>query len=64
MHSMLGNIYVCERTFSTMKQVKSKNKNRMADEMLDNSLQLAQPTLVYIDNEMIVSKKPQPQAYL
>jgi len=64
MHSMLGNIYVCERTFSTMKQVKSKNKNRMADEMLDNSLQLAQPTLVYIDNEMIVSKKPQPQASL
>ena len=61
---MLGNIYVCERTFSTMKQVKSKNKNRMADEMLDNSLQLAQPTLVYIDNEMIVSKKPQPQASL
>ena len=30
MHSMFGNTHVCESTFSTMKQVKSKNKNRMA----------------------------------
>jgi len=32
---------VCESTFSTMKQVKSKNRNRMADETLDDSLPLA-----------------------
>jgi len=38
---MLGNTYVCESTFSTMKQVKSKNKNRMASETLDDSLRLA-----------------------
>jgi len=38
---MFGNTYVCESTFSTMKQVKSKNKNRMAGETLDDSLRLA-----------------------
>jgi len=37
-----------EDTFSTMKQVKSKNRNRMADERLDDSLQIAPLTLVLI----------------
>jgi len=41
MHSMLGNTYVYESTFSTMKQVKSKSRNRMADETLDDNLRLA-----------------------
>jgi len=27
MHSMFANKYVCESTFSTMKQVQSKNRN-------------------------------------
>jgi len=30
MYSMFGNIYVCESTFSTMKQVKSKNRKKTA----------------------------------
>jgi len=38
---MLGNTYVYESTFSTMKQVKSKSRNRMADETLDDNLRLA-----------------------
>jgi len=38
MRSMFGNTYVCESTFSTMKQVKYKYRNRMADETLDDSL--------------------------
>jgi len=52
--------YVGESTFSTMKQVKSKNKNRMADETLDDSLRLA-TTNTGIDKERIVSEKPRPQ---
>jgi len=38
MHSMFGNTYVHESTFSTMKRVTSENGNRMADEKLDDSL--------------------------
>jgi len=60
MHSMFGNTYVCEGTFSTMKQVKSKNRHRMADETLDDSLRLA-TTNIGID-KMIVTEKPPPQA--
>jgi len=33
--------YVCRSTVSVMKQVKSKNRNRMADETLDDSRRLA-----------------------
>jgi len=33
--------YVCKSTVSKMKQVKSKNRNRMADETLDDSRRLA-----------------------
>jgi len=35
---MFGNTHVYESAFSTMKQVKSENRNRMADETLDDSL--------------------------
>jgi len=38
---MFGSTYVCESTFSTMKQVKSENRTRMADEKTDHSLRLA-----------------------
>ena len=54
MHSMFGCTYVCESTFSTMKQVKSKNRNQMADETLDDSLRLT------IDKETILPGKPPP----
>jgi len=54
-------IYVCESKFSTMKQVKSKNRKRMADETLNDSLRLA-TTKTGIDEGMIVSEKPRPQA--
>jgi len=33
--------YVCKSKVSKMKQVKSKNRNRMADETLDDSRRLA-----------------------
>jgi len=47
-HFMFGNTYVCESTLYTVKQVKSKNRNRMADEILDDSLLLTPLTLVLI----------------
>ena len=54
MHSMFGNTSVCESTFSTMKQVKSESRNRMADKTLDDSLRLA-TTNTGIDEGTIVS---------
>ena len=61
MHSMFGSTYMCESTFSTMKQIKSKNRNRMIDETLEDSLRLA-TTNFGIDVETIVSEKLRPQA--
>jgi len=61
MHSVFGNTYVCEITSSGMKHVKSKSKNRMANETLDHSLRLA-TTNVGIDKERTVSDKDRPQA--
>jgi len=54
MHSMFGNTSVCESTFSTMKQVKSESRNRMADKTLDDSFRLA-TTNTGIDKGTIVS---------
>ena len=48
--------YMGVRKFSTMKQVKSENKNRMADETLDDT------TSTGIDKGTILSGKPRPQA--
>ena len=42
-----------------MKQVKTKNRNRMADERLDDSLSCTINTS--IDKGTIVSEKPRPQ---
>jgi len=42
MHSMFANTYVYESTLST------KNRNRMADETMDDSLRLASLTLILI----------------
>jgi len=38
---MFGSTYVCESTFSTIKQAESKNRNRMADKTLVDSLRIA-----------------------
>ena len=54
MHSMFESTYVCESTFSTMKLDKSRNRNRMANQ-LDNCLRLA-TTSIDIDIETIVQK--------
>jgi len=61
MHSMFGNTYVYESIFCTMKQVKFKNRNRMANQRLDDGLRLA-TTNIGIHIGTIVSEKPRPQA--
>ena len=61
MHSMFGSTYVCESTFSTMKLIKSRNKNRMVNQTLDNCLRLS-TTSIDDDIETIVSEKPQTHA--
>jgi len=48
-------------TFSTKKQVKCKNRNRMAGGTLDDSLRLATIN-IGIDKGTIVSEKPRSQA--
>jgi len=53
---MFGNTYVCESTFSTMKQGRSTNRNRMADETLNDT------TNTGINKGTILSGKPRPQA--
>jgi len=51
-------IYTFENTFSTINQVKCKNRNRMAGETLFDSLRLS----IGIDKGTIVSEKPRSQA--
>ena len=58
---MLGSTCVTVRTFSTMKQVNSKNRNRQTDETLDDSLRLAITNTV-IDKGKMMSETPRPQA--
>ena len=53
-------IQTCENIFSTIKQVKCKNKNRMAGGTLDDSLRPA-TTNIGIDKGTIVSEKPRSQ---
>ena len=61
MNSMFESTYVCESTFSTVKLVESRNKNRMVNQTLDNCLRLS-TTSIDIDVETIVSEKPQTHA--
>ena len=61
MHSMFGSTYVCKSTFSTMKLVKSRNKNRIINQTLDNCLRLSN-TSIDIDIETIMPEKPQTHA--
>jgi len=65
MRSLFENTYVHEITFSTMKQVKSKNRSRMSEKTLDDSLRLATintGNASGIDEGTTVSEKHRPQA--
>jgi len=54
-------MHTCDNTFSTIKQVKCKNRNGMAGGTLVDSLRLA-ATNIGIDKGTIVSEKPRPKA--
>lgn len=60
LYSMFGSTYICECTFSTMKQIKSKTRNKMENETLDACLRLA-TTNIGIDMEALVKEKQRPQ---
>ena len=60
-HLMIGSTYVCESRFSIIELVKSRNRNRMANQTLDNCLPLA-TIIIDIDMQTIVSEKPRTHA--
>jgi len=54
--SMFGSTYICESTFSTMKHVKSKERNRLSDDNLNHLLRLS-TSEIDIDIDMLVKNK-------
>ena len=54
--SMFGGTYICESTFSTMKHVKSKERNRLSDDNLNHLLRLT-TSEIYINIEKLVKNK-------
>ena len=61
MASMFGSTYICESSFSTMKHIKSKERNRLTDETLFQLMQIGS-TNIEIDIENIVQQQGRPQA--
>lgn len=60
MLSMFGSTYICESSFSTMKHIKSKERNRLTDDTLFQLLQVG-GTNFEIDIESIVHQQDRPQ---
>lgn len=58
--SMFGSTYLCESNFSTMKHLKSKERNRLTDETLFHLMQVG-CTSIDIDVPAIVSEQNRPQ---
>uniref|UniRef100_A0A673LB00 DUF4371 domain-containing protein n=1 Tax=Sinocyclocheilus rhinocerous TaxID=307959 RepID=A0A673LB00_9TELE len=60
MHSMFGSTYICESSLSTMKPIKSKERNRLTDDTLFQLLQVGCTNFeIYI--ESIVHQQERPQ---
>ena len=60
MASMFGSTYICESSFSTMKHIKSKERNRLTDETLFQLMQIG-CTNIDIDIQSIVCQQKRPQ---
>ena len=56
MTSLFGSTYICEQLFSRMKHTKSKNRSKISDEHLENSLRIA-TTSIEPNIDGIVSKQ-------
>ncbi|XP_060883443.1 general transcription factor II-I repeat domain-containing protein 2A-like [Labrus mixtus] len=60
MASIFGSTYICETNFSTMKHIKSKERNRQTDETLFQLMQIG-CTNIDIDIQSIVRQQERPQ---
>ncbi|XP_063075907.1 general transcription factor II-I repeat domain-containing protein 2A-like [Engraulis encrasicolus] len=60
MASMFGSTYICESSFSTMKHIKSKERNRLTDDTLFHLMRIG-TTNIDIDIQSIVSQQAKPQ---
>lgn len=56
MISLFGSTYICEQLFSRMKHTKNKNRTRISDDHLENSLRIA-TTSIEPNIRALVSKK-------
>jgi len=50
---MFESTYVCERRFSIMKQVKSQDRNGLADETPDHSLRFSTTNIFLLRNDSV-----------
>lgn len=57
---MFGSTYICERGFSTMKHIKSKERNRLSDDTHFHLMQIG-CTKIDIDIHAIVHQQVKPQ---
>ncbi|XP_028140908.2 general transcription factor II-I repeat domain-containing protein 2B-like [Diabrotica virgifera virgifera] len=62
LYSMFGSTYICESTFSALKHIKSKTRNRMENDSLEACISLT--TSIDIDVQKLVEDKPLPQISL
>ncbi|XP_035990536.1 general transcription factor II-I repeat domain-containing protein 2A-like [Fundulus heteroclitus] len=60
MASMFGSTYICESSFSNMKHIKSKERNRLTNETLFYLMRIG-TTKIDIDIQSIVSQQAKPQ---
>ncbi|KAL4125892.1 hypothetical protein QTP88_010129 [Uroleucon formosanum] len=60
MLSMFGTTYICECTFSNLKHIKSKERNRLTDETLGHLLRVS-TTEIEVDFTKLSIEKPHPQ---
>lgn len=60
MTSMFGSTYICESSFSTMKHIKSKERNRLTDDTLFHLMRIG-CTKIDINIQSIVHQQAKPQ---
>ncbi|XP_072389683.1 general transcription factor II-I repeat domain-containing protein 2B-like [Diabrotica undecimpunctata] len=60
LYSMFGSTYLCESTFSALKHIKSKTRNRIKNDSLEVCIRLAR-TSIDINVQKLVENKPLPQ---
>lgn len=54
--SLFGNTVMCERYFSVMKNIKTPQRNRLSDEMLEDTIRISVSTKENIDFDKLTSE--------